>query len=485
MNLRYGLANVIAKATEPVLKHVFRRPAANFPGKIALYVDPDILAHARNKASQGSVVICGTNGKTSVTNLVAGALANSEKTVICNNTGANLDSGIATSFICSRNSELAVIECDEMYLRHVLPKLQSDYLLLLNLFRDQLDRVGEIDIVQNSIVEALENSPSTTLLYNADDPMCAYIAKKAPNKSVAFGTVQDMKLPSNRVADAQMCQICNGMLGYNFLQYGQLGDFYCSDCDFKRPELDISIHDISLDADSSQMTVTFSGDGGAESIVVKCPMSGAYMVYNCAAALALTRLAGGSDEGFRSALGNFNMKNGRLEKIQVGSAQVLLNLAKNPTGFNLNLKIIARDKSAKVVGFFINDKEADGRDISWIWDVDFEEIALNLAGESSSVPIEGAVKSVGVEVESVGGHSLINDECEELIVFAGGTRRYDLALRLKYAGINARVIQDPADMISTTSQLASTHKFFAIANYTALPSVRNALIDLSSRSENG
>lgn len=448
MGLQLAVARGISAVSTFGLKHVFKRPAANFPGKIALYVDPRLIADLSSKLERGSVVVCGTNGKTTVTNLLADALETAGMRVICNRTGANLDSGIATALLHGGKADWGVFESDELWLAKVLPQLGSDYLILLNLFRDQLDRVGEIDRIQESIVGALSSSPGTVLLYNADDPLCEAIARRAPNKRIAFGVGEDMALPQNTVADAQMCQMCSGMLEYAYRQYGQLGEYRCPQCDFTRPKLDYTACKVRFEKDG----IAFSaGTDEHTTVDIRSSATGAYMVYNLLATFAGASLLGCPPEAFQRALDAFNPQNGRLEKLEAAGRPILLNLAKNPTGFNQNLKIITQDEGPRAVAFFVNDKEGDGRDVSWIWDVDFEELA-------------------GVQ---------------DLVVFAGGIRKNDLQVRLKYAGIDAALVEGPADMLSKTAALPPEYRFYLIANYTALPVVRAELVRLMAQDAEG
>ena len=203
MGLQFAGARAVSAVSTWGLKNVFRRPAANFPGKIALYVDPRLIADLAPKLEQGSVCVVGTNGKTTVTNLLADALELAGRRVVCNRTGANLDSGVATSLLHAGPSDWGVFECDELWLAKILPQLQATYVVLLNLFRDQLDRVGEIDRIQDSIVGALEKSPGTVLVYNADDPLCVRIAERAANPSIArtWGC-RRIRWPTRRCASA-------------------------------------------------------------------------------------------------------------------------------------------------------------------------------------------------------------------------------------------------------------------------------------------
>lgn len=443
MSLRFSLAKAAGAVSTWGLRHVARRPAANLPGKIALAIDPSLLDELRGKCAQGSVITVGTNGKTSTNNLLADAFEAAGRTIICNRTGANLAAGISSALLQQSTAQWGVFECDELWLAHVLPRLRSNYVLLLNLFRDQLDRCGEIDRIQTSIAGALAASPDTVLVYNADDPLCARIADEVPNRTVAYGLDESMGLAQNTVTDAQMCQKCDGMVRYHYRQYGQLGDYFCDQCDFARPTLDFAGRDIAIGP--AGVTMEVCGPAGCES--VHTPQPTPYAAYNLVASYALCREVGIPTADFQRAQDAFNPRNGRLQRYRLGGRDVLLNLAKNPTGFNQNLKIVEADQGPKMVAFFINDQVADGHDISWIWDIDFEE----LAGQPDTV------------------------------VFAGGSRAHDLAVRLKYAGIEAAVIENIEDAfdrlgaLTAAGALPSDAAVYAIANYTALPPVHAAL----------
>lgn len=443
MSLRFSLAKAASAVSTWGLRHVAHRPAANLPGKIALKIDPSLLDELRGKCTQGSVITVGTNGKTSTNNLLADAFEASGRTIICNRTGANLAAGISSALLQQPAAQWGVFECDELWLAHVLPHLRSNYVLLLNLFRDQLDRCGEIDRIQTSIAGALTASPDTVLVYNADDPLCARIADEVPNRTVAFGLSESMGLAQNTVTDAQMCQKCDGMVRYHYRQYGQLGDYFCDQCDFARPTLDFAGRDIAIGP--SGVTMEVCGPTGCES--VHTPQPTPYAAYNLVASYALCREVGIPTADFQRAQDAFSPRNGRLQRYRLGGRDVLLNLAKNPTGFNQNLKIVEADRGPKMVAFFINDQVADGRDISWIWDIDFEELA----------------------------------DQPDTVVFAGGSRAHDLAVRLKYAGIEAAVIENIEDAfarlgaLTAAGVLPADAAIYAIANYTALPPVHAAL----------
>ena len=451
MSIRFAAAQAVSSISTWGLKHVFRRPAANFPGKIALYVDPRLLANLRGKLTRGSIMVVGTNGKTTVANLLADVLEGSGVRVVCNRTGANLDSGVSTALLHAKEADWGVFESDELWLKKMTPQLKPTYVLLLNLFRDQLDRCGEIDRIQDSIVEALAASPETILVFNADDPLCATIAKRASElpgrertRQIAFGVSESMGLAQNTVSDATMCQLCSSMFEYDFRQYGQLGAWHCPTCGFSRPSLDFAAQNVELGERELSFDIARPQPNAGESAParpIRAAFSGAYMVYNLLAVGVAADLVGCGNDAIQAAIESFDPKNGRLQRYSVEGRSILLNLAKNPTGFNQNLKIIEKDASPKAVAFFINDKEADGRDISWLWDIDFEELSRQ----------------------------------EGCVVFAGGIRGNDMQVRLKYAGIPSKVVKSTQEFLDELAKLPHEMNAYAIANYTALPSVKSAL----------
>ena len=451
MSIRFVAAQAVSSISTWGLKHVFHRPAANFPGKIALYVDPRLLANLRGKLARGSIMVVGTNGKTTVTNLLADVLEGSGARVVCNRTGANLDSGVSTALLHAKEADWGVFESDELWLKKMTPQLKPTYVLLLNLFRDQLDRCGEIDRIQDSIVEALAASPETILVFNADDPLCTTIAKRASEqpgrertRQIAFGVGESMGLAQNTVSDATMCQLCSSMFEYDFRQYGQLGAWHCPTCGFSRPALDFAAQNVELGERELSFDIARPQPNAGEAAParpIRAAFSSAYMVYNLLAVGVAADLVGCGNDAIQAAIESFDPKNGRLQRYSVKGRSILLNLAKNPTGFNQNLKIIEKDTSPKAVAFFINDKEADGHDISWLWDIDFEELSRQ----------------------------------EGCVVFAGGIRGNDMQVRLKYAGIPSKVVKNTQEFLDELAKLPCEMNAYAIANYTALPSVKSAL----------
>ena len=435
MGLRFKLAKALGAATTWGLQRVFHRPASNFPGKAGLAIDPNLMAHLLPRIRAGTIVVVGTNGKTTVTNLLADAFEHAGKSVACNRTGANLDSGVATALLHAQQADWGIFESDELWLPRITPQLKPDFVVLLNLFRDQLDRMGEIDHIQEAVARALTASPQTTLVYNADDPLCQAIANLVENECIAFGIEEDLCLAQNTVSDASMCQRCDSLLIYEWRQYGQLGAYECPACGFKRPQPDF----LACNVVKSQAGVSFKMRARTEEARINVPFPETYMLYNALATCTAASCCKLSPSFVDDALAHFDHRNGRLQNYLIAGHQLLLNLAKNPIGFNQNLKTIQDEPGPKAAAFFINDREADGHDVSWLWDVDFQELS----------------------------------DVENLEVFAGGIRRNDLQVRLKYAGIDARLIDDAKDFLVKAHGFSAEASLFAVANYTALPDVKD------------
>ncbi len=435
MGLRSSVAIGSGRACAWALKNVFHRNASTLPGRVALALDPEVLAEVGTRPAEGSIVVCGTNGKTTTTNLLAHAIADSGLRVACNWAGANMATGVATALLPAASFDWAVLENDELSTVHVVPYVKPKTLLLLNLFRDQLDRCGEIDHVQDVISRAVCSSPETTLLYDADDPLCAGIAvhvQKAGGKVVSFGIGEDLHLPHERVRGGAFCQICGAPMSYAYRHYGQLGDYRCGACGFARAELDYAARNVSVGTGGISFDV-FDAEGLLLAHI-SAPWGGVYMVYNLLGAFAAAHRAGVSAEQFQRTVAAYNPKNGRLQRFNVDGRHVTLNLAKNPTGFNQNLGLLMSDEAPKAVYIVINDDYNDGKDVSWLWDVDFERLC-GLA---------------------------------EKAVFVGGHRANDMQVRLKYAGVDARIAHDVGDFLAKTKSCPQPWNAWVLTNYSAL-----------------
>ncbi|MDO4537651.1 MAG: MurT ligase domain-containing protein [Coriobacteriales bacterium] len=417
------------------------------PGRVALALDSEVISDLRSKLRDGAMVVCGTNGKTTTNNVLAGALEAAGEQVLCNRDGANMKAGVAAAMLEGRWANWAVMEVDELSSIHIVPALRPRYFVLLNLFRDQLDRAGEIDHVQDVIVDALAASPETTLIACGDDPLCMGIARRAQEagtKVLTFGIGEDMGLAPDRVPEARFCQVCGAELDYAYRSYAQLGAFSCPNGDFERPELDFCATQVRVDQNGVSFSVR--AKGLAREVRLEAGFGGVYMVYNLLAAFAAASLAGVPAGIFSNVLADYDPHNGRLQHFEVEGREVVLNLAKNPTGFNQNISLLLADKRAKQVFFVINDNPNDGRDISWIWDVDFERLAQ---------PAEAG----------------------EMRVLAGGIRANDVQVRLKYAGVSAQapLAGSVEEALSLVREQPLDEPLYVLCNYSALWPVKAEL----------
>ena len=433
MGLQFAAARGISAASTWGLKHVFHRPAANFPGKVALYVDPDVIAHLATRLREGSVAVVGTNGKTTTTNLLADVIEASGKTVVCNRTGANLDSGVATSLLQSKGADWGVFETDELWLARILPRLQATYVLLLNLFRDQLDRAGEMERIIDTIESVLPDYQGDLIL-NGNDPNVVRLAMAAPNaRKIYFGAAKNASTVehSAEAAEGKFCPKCGSRLEYDFYQYSHIGQFHCSSCDFATPKLDVCPDEIDLDAH------TFRYDGH----VYPMASDGLYSLYNCAAVLAAARSAGVDPKLTEKVFARAERPAGRNERFEKAGRDCILNLVKNPTGANEVMKVIEKDPAKKTIVIVLNDNAQDGRDISWIYDTVFEK--------------------------------LMDDSTEEII--CTGTRAWDMALRIYYGGFTGKIRPEESMEAAVHEALQAPH-VYAVATYTALLPTRNTIV---------
>ena len=440
MNLRSSLACTSSDIARWGLRSVLKRQGGVLPGRIAMKIDPELLSDLASLVDR-SVVITGTNGKTTTSNLIADAVAASGANVVCNRAGNNMEPGVVGALLEARgglkhtsSKRVGVFECDELYTVRVLPKLKPTYFVLLNLFRDQLDRYGEIDHTQDVIAHALELSPATTLIYNADDPLCAAIAARVPNASIAFGIDGATNTESDRISDSRFCSQCNAPLEYDYVQYGQLGAYHCPSCGWARPGLVRRVTGVELGCDGYGFDLVFGSAPDAAAVHIATRYNGLYMVYNVAAAFFAAHELGVDAAHLQPTLDAYVPAGGRMGRWNIAGRTVEANLAKNPVGFDRQIQSI-KTAGGRLCAFFLNDNDADGHDVSWIYDVDFERIA----------------------------------DTTGLVAFAGGTRAHDMQVRLKYAGIDATIISNIEQAIGAVADEEAGDTFYAVANYTAFP----------------
>jgi UDP-N-acetylmuramyl tripeptide synthase len=415
------------------------------PGKLLSRLDPGAVDRLADRLSSGSAVVSATNGKTTTTAMAAEILRPAFS-LAHNAAGANLMSGVASTLLASSGAELGLFEVDEAALPEVAARIRPRALCLGNLFRDQLDRYGELELVAErwrAAVTALP--PTSTLAVNADDPQVGELARERAG-AVAFG-LDDPRLarPSlQHAADSKYCVLCGTPYEYAAAYVGHLGDYRCPACGHARPALDVVARDIEL-VGLEHTTFSLVTPEGSRRVRLRLP--GLYNVYNALAAAALARALGVDLDGVVAGLERFGAAFGRFERIAVGDRRVLMLLIKNPAGANEAIRTLVEGRAPRLAVVALNDAIADGKDVSWIWDVDFEPLL---------------------------------DGLERLV--ATGDRAAELALRCKYAGF-------PGDRIDVVPDLrAALDRGLALSNpaeelvllptYTAMLALRKIIGEL-------
>ncbi|HEY5583374.1 MAG TPA: MurT ligase domain-containing protein [Ruminiclostridium sp.] len=456
MKFRQTITIFISKLTIFAL-HLLRRGGTTLPGKLAFKLYPDILKSIAKDFE--IIMVTGTNGKTTTTRIIEEILRNNNIDYITNKSGANLLSGITTIFIQAVSlsgkpkHKVALIESDEAAFNQVTKHLIPKTVVVTNFFRDQLDRYGELYSTLNAVKSGLERiGDSTTIVLNADDSMCASLGKNTSKRVLYYGVAKDayQETSEDMNSDAMFCIYCKNKYEYTNHIYGHLGDFYCSNCGYRRPAADLECIEIQ-EASSSYTTIKWKCTSALlqddKELVTRINLPGLYNVYNAMAAAACGLALNYSIDTVTSALQSFECGFGRMESINVQDKTIKLILVKNPTGFNQVLSFLALYNQALNIAFLINDNLADGTDISWLWDVDFEQL--------NNVP----------------------DKIDGLIT--SGVRGEDMAVRLKYSGVDIRkirIIKDYQMLIDEGLKKTPTGGcFYILPTYTAMLDIRGIL----------
>jgi UDP-N-acetylmuramyl tripeptide synthase len=380
---RVSAAVIASRGAKAVIQRLGRGGGTSAPGLIAQRIDPAILRKLSAQMPKGSVVVAGTNGKTTTSRMVANMLEASGHRVIHNRSGSNLVRGVISTFadrtdpLGRTRGDIAVIETDEAAFPEVVRETQPRAILLNNLFRDQLDRYGEIDTVARKWRGALETlDATTTVVVNADDPSLMSVTDGLAARRLTFGLeTADHRLAAlPHAADSSVCRACGHELAYNALYVSHLGDWYCPHCGRARPPLDVTGTDIRLHGMESLAMRLMVGERALD---VQLGVPGLYNAYNALAAAALARYLEVPDAVVTSSLSAFTAAFGRLERVTYKGRALTLILVKNPVGFNEVLRMVTAESGSldQPALIAINDLDADGRDVSWLWDVDFELLA--------------------------------------------------------------------------------------------------------------
>ncbi|HEX8158852.1 MAG TPA: MurT ligase domain-containing protein [Solirubrobacteraceae bacterium] len=425
------------------------RGATSLPGKLLMRMEPRAIERLSRRLRDGSAVISATNGKTTTAAMVASILQRNGARLVHNRAGANMAGGVATALLNAARGgviagDVGLFEVDEFWLDRVVAQVRPRALLLSNLFRDQLDRYGELETIADRWAATVAAAPATHLVLNADDPLVADLGReRADGRLLTYFGVQDDGVALRGLAhasDSKHCRRCGAPYVYDAIYMGHLGRYHCPNGDARRPEPDVSASAVVLDGTrAARFELSMAGERAS----VALPLPGLYNVYNALAAAALTGALGVALPDIVAGLEATKAAFGRAETVRIGGRHLAILLVKNPAGANEVLRTLALDDGDHDVLAVLNDRTADGRDVSWIWDADFEGIA-------------GRVRRVT----------------------CSGTRAAELALRLKYAGVPAdRLHVLPAlDRGLDAALAAGEGRLVALPTYTAMLALRELLV---------
>ena len=417
------------------------RGGTSLPGKLLLRLDP----HAIGGLSRGldrSGVISATNGKTTTAAMVATILERGGARLVSNRAGANMAGGVAGALL-NDTGDTGLFEVDEFWLGPIVEELRPDALLLANLFRDQLDRYGELESIADRWAAVVAAGHARSLVLNADDPLVADLGAQLPGTT--FFGVEDRTLATaalQHASDSTHCRRCGAPYVYEAVFLGHLGHYHCPNCDARRPPATITAHHVTLEGVRG---ARFELRTPAGSATVALPLPGLYNVYNALAAAALSLALGAPLADVVAGLEAVSPAFGRAETVVLEGHDVSIMLVKNPAGANEVLRTLALEDGRHDLLAVLNDRVADGRDVSWIWDADFETLAPRLRRAVCS-----------------------------------GSRAPEMALRLKYAGVPAEAIETepelPRALDLALAGAPPGGRVFALPTYTAMLGLREELV---------
>lgn len=412
---------------------------ATIPGCVARVLMPSILSSLAADVKKKTFVVLGTNGKTTINNMLYHALDAEGQSVVINKTGSNMMNGVVSSFVLatdkngSLDADYACIEVDEIAALSILPQLKPDYIVLTNIFRDQLDRFGEVDITFQKLKDAVSKSPDSTLIINGDDVLSYTLALDCNMKFKTYEINEQIFDSTSRseIRESIFCRRCGHKLHYNYFHYGQLGDYSCPNCQISHPAPDFNAANVTLTDKGYEFDTE-----GRHLVTNDAP----YNIYNVLSVYGALRTAGLTIPHFEEVLSDFDYGNNREMVYNINGTKIQIHLSKNPIGFQQKITYVLKDKTPKDVIILINDAYQDGEDVSWLWDVDFQYLA------------------------DANANSIITT----------GKRRFDMRLRLKYEDIACEAIEKLSDAIRDCID-NRTDNVYLIVNYTGLYS-SNAII---------
>jgi UDP-N-acetylmuramyl tripeptide synthase len=433
---------LLARATGGLSRLAGTGGGTTVPGKLLWKLDPSAVDELARRLPLGSALVSATNGKTTTAAMAAGILRG-KLSLAHNSSGANLVSGVASTLLAARGAELGLFEVDEAALPEVARRLRPRAVCLGNLFRDQLDRYGELELVADRWRAAVRELPEeSALVVNGDDPQVGDLGRERdPATRTVFG-VDDPRQAHpalQHAADSKWCIRCGTPYEYSAAYIGHLGDYRCPACGHTRPPLDVVAREIELGGIDRVSFDLITPDGSRR---VQLGVPGLYNVYNALGAASLARALGASLDEIHGGLEAFHAAFGRFERIELDGKSLLVLLIKNPAGANEAIRTLLTGEAPRLVLVALNDATADGKDVSWIWDVDFEPLLPAL---------------------------------ERLV--AAGDRAAELALRFKYGGFDERGIEVVPELESALDRALELTpaggELVALPTYTAMLALRD------------
>jgi lipid II isoglutaminyl synthase (glutamine-hydrolysing) len=437
-----------ARAVGELARRAGRGGGTSLPGKVLIRLEPHAIAELAARLPLGTAVISATNGKTTTAAMAASVLERAGISLVHNRAGANMAGGVASTLLAAARSggkiagEIGLFELDEFWLDQVTPQLSPRAILLGNLFRDQLDRYGELETIADRWAEVVSSLPGPTrLALNADDPLIADLGRERP--AVSYFGIEDrsVALPEmQHASDSKHCRRCGSAYVYDAVYLGHLGIYRCPNCGQHRPIPTVAAERIVLDG-TRGASFRLRTPAGTEQVTL--PLPGLYNVYNALGAAALCLDLGVGLDHVIGGLGAVTAAFGRAERVQIGDVELSILLVKNPAGANEILRTLTLERSELDVLAVLNDRTADGKDVSWVWDADFEVLAPRVRR-----------------------------------VTCAGTRAAELALRLKYAGVPSdrlHLVPALAPALDAALADAPSGRLFALPTYTALLELRDEL----------
>jgi lipid II isoglutaminyl synthase (glutamine-hydrolysing) len=444
----FGAKVALSRAIGAASRTSGRGGGTTLPGRVLLRLEPEAIARLGDGLDRGTTIVSATNGKTTTAGMIAGILATDGRRPVHNRAGSNMTWGVATALL-EQSGQEGLFEVDEAWLPRVSEQLDPSLIVLGNLFRDQLDRYGELEVLADEWAGMVAaRIGGTRFVLNADDPLIADLGRDpggARREGVLYFGIEDpsQALPELQHAfDAKHCRRCGHPYAYERAFVGHLGHYSCPNCGAERPPPEVAATAIELRGMEGSRVTVRTPDGELE---LDLPLPGLYNVYNALAAVAAGLRLGVAPERIRTALGEIRAAFGRVETIEVAGVPVSILLIKNPAGANEVLRtLLLEGRGGEPIDLWIalNDRIADGRDVSWVWDADFELLA-------------GSVRRV----------------------VCSGTRAPEMALRLKYAGWPTEAIEVVPGIGASLDAAVERAggRLFALPTYTALLELRKLL----------